>query len=104
MHNQKELFREYLLQRYCQYIGKRATDLHAARTMVDFIVSHNIVPPVVQRRFIILHQFHQEFASNGFHKTNTVMKVAMDLGVHENTVWTVLKDHQQDFEPRSGES
>jgi hypothetical protein len=101
MDRQRELFRKHLLEEYRRAAG-RAPDGEPAEAVVDFLVARNLIPPVVQRRYVILREFADRYARNGHHKSNTVLQLAMDLGVHENTVWTVLKDHSRDFDGEGG--
>jgi hypothetical protein len=103
MNRQHELFRKHLLQEYQQEAVREQAG-GQPEELIDFLVRRQLIPPVVQRRYVILREFAERYPRNGHHKSNTVLQMAMDLGVHENTVWTVLKDHSRDFDGEGGKT
>lgn len=95
MQNWNELFCRHLLDEYRQSIGPTGV---AEETLITYLLAHNLIPAVTVRRYVILKEFDARYRQNGHHKTKTVLQLAEDLGVSENTVWTALKDHLRDFD------
>ncbi len=100
MKRQHELFRKHLLEEYRRYATNREKALgkEPDAMLIDYLMERHLIPSVVQRRYVVLHEFAERYPLNDHHKSNTVLQLAIDLGVHENTIWTILKDHSRDFD------
>lgn len=95
MNDWHALFRRHLLEEYHQNADSIGT---VEDTLLTHLLTHNLIPNVTIRRYVILKEFDVRYRQNGHHKTKTVLQLAEDLDVSESTIWTVLKDHQRDFD------
>ena len=66
-----------------------------------FLVDHQLISLESLRHYAIIHEFEASTATQKYrNKTQTIEALAERFGVHQNTIWNVLKDHKDKFTPR----
>ncbi|MDN5201347.1 hypothetical protein QQ008_08240 [Fulvivirgaceae bacterium BMA10] len=98
MEKEEKLFKHHLIRNYKSYL-KENKIAHSPSNLIDYLLKHNIIDITTVRRYAILHEFHILYPKNSYHKTNTVIDLAIEFDVHENSIWTILKDHARRFDP-----
>lgn len=81
-------------QRHCSGLGIAPN----TASFLDFLLRHQLIVPKEIHHYTILKEYQawrdQETHRN---KTETIRALAAAYGLHENTIWNVLKDHDGKF-------
>lgn len=82
---QQHLFVNY--QQFCQ----RHNVAPSEHALVDFLIDQDLIPPVLMKRYAVVHEFENLFPKYEHHKTNTVNVLADRFNISERSVWGMLK-------------
>lgn len=99
MKHLNEIFIKYLLLNYQNYcVGQRKVP--GMHNFVEYLLSHNLLAEDTVRHYVILQEYEQKRKEEAYPtKTQTVNALADFYGLHPNSVWNILKDHKEKFNP-----
>ncbi len=81
-------------QRYCAGKGLAPS----TSSLLDYLLAGNLIPMASMHHYTILNEYKAWSAAGKYrNKTETIRALAKTYGLHENTVWNVLKDHEGKF-------
>jgi hypothetical protein len=83
-------------QRYCLEKEESPDVMNLLR----YLLRYRIFDTKTIRHFTILMEYRaMEEMDRYRNKTTAIQVIARKFGVHENTVWNILKDHDRKFDP-----
>ncbi|MEL6699852.1 MAG: transposase family protein [Bacteroidota bacterium] len=97
----KALFFKHLLKEYISQTSVSPTpNPWGLSDMLEFLVEHKLIPERSIRHYTIVLEYKElEKILPHMTKTSRIKMLARQMGVHENTVWNVIKDYQDRFIP-----
>ncbi|RMG20985.1 MAG: hypothetical protein D6730_19060 [Bacteroidetes bacterium] len=91
------MFVGYLLDFYYRnHSGPHADE--ELKRVVHFLISNKFIDNQTIRHFTVIAEFHTSIEKQSYkNKTQAVKAIAHKYGLHENTIWNILKDHRHKF-------
>lgn len=92
-----EAFIAHIFSDFQKYCSMRAMRPNTA-TFLDFLVTRNLIVQKEIHHYSIIQEYQAWTALQKYrNKTETIRALAHTYGLHESTVWNVLKDHGGKF-------
>ncbi|RMG73539.1 MAG: hypothetical protein D6722_03635 [Bacteroidetes bacterium] len=96
-----QLFITHLLRKYFNSRRSRYGQ-KPVRQILEYLITHRFISHKTIRHFAVLSEYEQMMASGLYKNKTQVIKILADrLGLHENTIWNIIKDHQTKFDLRA---
>lgn len=84
-------------QEYCAASNCNPNPDHLLR----YLIERNFISAESMRHYAVIKEYKAMRATKRFGtKTKTIETLASRFGVHENTIWNILKDQRNKFKPR----
>lgn len=95
-----EAFIAHLFSDFQRHCSRRELVPNTAN-FLDFLMGRKLIASKDIHHYSILHEF-QAWAKQGKYrnKTETIRALATAYGLHESTIWNVLKDHAGKFDDK----
>ncbi len=82
---EEHLFHKY--ETYCKAHGQNQT----YKGFLTFLIDHDLIPPIVIKRFAVTEEIVRLTEGGQFSKTQTVHTVSDLFNIPERTIWGILK-------------
>lgn len=93
-----EPFMMYLLKNFHSYCTNMRLIPNISNLM-NFLLRHKLFNLDTIRHYVVLNDYEAWLESPHYaNKTQTIKAIAERYGLHENTIWNILKDHKNKFE------
>lgn len=68
--------------------------------LIDFLTNDHIIPKKQVRIYTVTNEYKYLIEGKKYkNKTQLVKSISKKYGLHENTVWNIVRDHLDSFEP-----
>lgn len=92
-----ESFISHVFGNYRKYCTDKRIQPNTAN-FLDFLIARNLIYEEAVRHYVILEEFKMLMLMKKCkNKTQTVKSIARAYNLHENTIWHILKVHQEKF-------
>ena len=93
----KEAFIAHVFSNFQRYCATKGLTPSTA-SLLEYLLAGNLIPTTSVHHYTILNEYKAWSAAGKYrNKTETIRALATAYGLHENTVWNVLKDHEGKF-------
>lgn len=93
----KEGAKDFILNDYLAHYPQNIRISHYFE-LIDFLIEEKIIPPKNVRIYTVINEFKFAMEEKRFkNKTKLVKSISEKLGLHENTIWNIIRDHTDSF-------
>ncbi len=93
----REAFIAHIFSDFQKYCSSRSLTPNTAN-FLDFLLGRNLIVMAEIHHYSILQEFYAWTAQGTYrNKTETIRALSAAYGLHESTIWNVLKDHAGKF-------
>lgn len=93
----EERFITHLLRKFFERKGSRYGH-QPVRQMLRFLIAHGLITRKTIRHFVVLSEYEEMLTSGDYkNKTQVIRALSEELGLHENTIWNIIKDYHATY-------